>query len=323
MGNEILLMDGVRYEPWTLPDEASLAKMVEEHAEDIFGKDSLYFGDLKTRIKSPAGVGSIPDGWAVLLGVPLQAYPVEIELAAHDVYGHISPQVDKISAALQNPVTQQQIVAAIYNEISKDEVLNARAKAKISSNELHKLLSDAISGQPQQLLIVIDSASPQLWECAANKSVPPKIVEFATFCREGVGPAVHIHQFEPLALKGRRADEVKQDVSKPEKEKTSPKVWRVQPSYVTYGSIYIPAGVRHLFPEEKVPFQVEIPDGHDVTTWLIWGGPGKRGISKSGYYISKGMSPWLKGNHDLKGKWVRLDILEPGKRYRISIVEQP
>jgi hypothetical protein len=312
----MLLIDGVRYFPRAYNDEAELEQAVKEHAKEIFGGNCLYFGDFKKRVKSTAGVGSIPDGWAVDLGIPVRAYPVEIELSSHDVYGHISPQIDKIHAALNNPATQHQIVSAIYDEITKDSLLNSRAKANIGSSDLHKVLSDSISGQQVQLVIVIDCASQQLQECAANKSTPPKIIEFATFCREGVGLAVHIHQFEPLF---KPAPSVSM-TGRPSLMDTISVAIRIS-SWIKWTWIEFPKEHRSFFPGFKIPFELET----DIDTILVRvvGGHGDSRIGDpgEGYYIQKGLKPWFEAHPELKvGSQLKFEALEPHKRYKLSIV---
>ncbi len=38
----MLLIDGVKYELWTPPSEDEFEQVVKEHAQDIFGKESIY-----------------------------------------------------------------------------------------------------------------------------------------------------------------------------------------------------------------------------------------------------------------------------------------
>ena len=78
----MLLIDGVRYLETPPKDEDELEKMVVEHAQEIFGGNSIYL-DLKHKIKSKSGVGSIPDGYAIILGKSPQWHIVEVELSSH------------------------------------------------------------------------------------------------------------------------------------------------------------------------------------------------------------------------------------------------
>jgi len=57
----MLLIDDVKYDLWKPRIEDELEKMVKEHAQDIFGEHTVFF-DLKKKLKTEAGIGSIPDG---------------------------------------------------------------------------------------------------------------------------------------------------------------------------------------------------------------------------------------------------------------------
>jgi hypothetical protein len=63
----MLLIDGVRYEEWTPATEDGFEQVIKEHANDIFGEQSIYL-DLKQKLKSKAGIGSIPDGYVIAFG---------------------------------------------------------------------------------------------------------------------------------------------------------------------------------------------------------------------------------------------------------------
>jgi hypothetical protein len=59
-----LLLNGVRYRVWHPDSEERLEGMVKEHAREIFGVKSFYF-DIRRKIKTRAGIGSIPDGYVI------------------------------------------------------------------------------------------------------------------------------------------------------------------------------------------------------------------------------------------------------------------
>ena len=202
-----LLIDGVRYKLWTPDLEKDLEKHVKEHSKDIFGEDSIYF-DIKQKIKSPAGIGSIPDGYVITLGDTPCWYIVEVELSSHPLYDHIVPQMTKFINGIGNASSQREIVNTIDERVKEDEILKACIKQRIGTIEIHKFLSSLISNAPI-LAIIIEKETEQLQEVSKLLSglevptTPPtkieaKVVEFRTFQREGVGLAVHAHLFEPL-----------------------------------------------------------------------------------------------------------------------------
>ncbi len=191
-----LLIDGVRYRLWTPKDEAALEDIVKEHAKDIFGEDSIYF-DIKRKIRSPAGIGSIPDGYAITFGDTPRWYIVEVELSSHPLYEHIVPQMTKFSMAINDLNTQKAIVDAMYSETGSNVSEQTLVRNKIGSQEIHEFLSGLISSRPV-LVIVIEEKTKELEEVCTSLHLETKVVEFKTFEREGVGLAVHAHLFEPI-----------------------------------------------------------------------------------------------------------------------------
>ncbi len=193
----MLLMDGVRYQEWGISNEDELEQMVIEHAQNIFGENSIYF-DKKQKLKSLAGVGSIPDGLVIMFGSVPQWHIVEVELSSHDPYAHIVPQVDKFINGIDNQNTRNKLVDTLYNVINSDELLRRETRQAIGlDKDIHKFLADLIT-TPPTITIIIEKDTDQLEE-ALRKYAQKKVVEFQTFTREGVvGLSVHAHLFEPL-----------------------------------------------------------------------------------------------------------------------------
>ncbi len=192
----MLLVDGVKYELWTPVTEEELEQMVIEHAQDIFGENSIYF-DKKQKLKSLAGVGSIPDGLVIMFGSVPQWHIVEVELSSHDPYAHIVPQVDRFINGIDNQNTRNKLVDTLYNLINSDELLRRETRQAIGlDKDIHKFLSDLIA-TPPTITIIIEKDTDQLEE-ALRKYAQKKVVEFQTFVRAGAGLAVHAHLFEPV-----------------------------------------------------------------------------------------------------------------------------
>ena len=192
----MLLIDDVRYEEWTPASEDEFEQIVEEHAREIFSEQSIYL-DIKHKLKSKSGIGSIPDGYALILTDKPCWYIVEVELSSHDVYEHIVPQMSKFTTGIKNLATQKEIVDFFHEEISKDEDLRATIKSKIGSLEIHKFLSNLIS-QPPKLAIVIDKETEELREAVEGLKLETEVVEFISFVRKDAGISQHAHLFEPL-----------------------------------------------------------------------------------------------------------------------------
>jgi hypothetical protein len=192
----MLLIDGVRYELWTPPSEDEFERVVEKHAEEVFGKDAKYF-DLKHRLASRSGTGSIPDGYVITLGDKPKVQVVELELASHSLQ-HIVSQIVNIINGIENSYTQQKICNAIEDGINEDDIFATKVAKAIKPVAIHRFLSDSFSNTLPIINIIIDQSWPALDEAVSKISPPPKIIEFQTFAREGVGLSVHAHLFEPL-----------------------------------------------------------------------------------------------------------------------------
>ena len=84
--------------------EKDFEKVIIDNAETIFGKDGIYF-DLKKLIGKPKKGAAIPDGYYLDLtfhNAP-RLYLVEVELARHDVYGHIGEQILRFGISTETP----------------------------------------------------------------------------------------------------------------------------------------------------------------------------------------------------------------------------
>lgn len=190
----MLLIDGAKYLETPPKDEDELEKMVEEHAQDIFGEDSLYF-DKKYKLKSLAGVGSIPDGFAITFGSAQQWHIVEVELSSHDPYSHVTPQIDKFLNGINNQNTINGLINELYSIINNNVFYKQRLKDALGSREIHDYLSQLIHNSPI-ITVIIEKENSVLIE-ALKRYPKKKIVEFRTFKRENA-EAVHAHLFEPI-----------------------------------------------------------------------------------------------------------------------------
>jgi hypothetical protein len=186
----LLIIDGVKYKPHFPRDEKELEEMVKEHFADIFGEDSLYF-DIKPELRSRAGIGSKPDGLAVVFGEPF-LHVVEIERAEHGVHDHVVTQISKFNTALKkSSETRRKIADAIYDEIRSDPFKELLVKSKVKF-DVYKFLTEIVSAKPK-IVIVIDEILDELKDAVDELPLESKIVEFKTFEREGVGLGVHAH----------------------------------------------------------------------------------------------------------------------------------
>jgi hypothetical protein len=205
----MLLIDGVKHEEWTPPSEDEFERVVKEHTQDIFGEQSIYL-DRKQKLRSLSGIGSIPDGYAIILGDSPHWHIVEVELSSHPLHDHIISQVGRFISGISNPNIQRGIVNAIDEDIAKDDFIKLRLRKAIEPAEIYRFLTDLIS-KPPILTIIIEKDTEELREALNTLRYPQiKVVEFQTFTRERVGLEVHAHLFKPL-------DSVLPSPKKPEK----------------------------------------------------------------------------------------------------------
>jgi len=302
----MLIIDGVKYEEWIPEKEVEeFQPIVKEHVQDIFGNESKYIE--ARRLKSKAGIGSVPDGFVIIFGDSRQWHIVEVELSSHQLYDHIVNQVGRFINGIKNPATQKNIIDTIYQEITVSKISKVGVEEEIGSGEIHKFLSDLIS-QPPILTIIIEKKTPELEE-AINllKYSPIKIVEFQTFIRKGVGLAVHAHLFEPLYKP------VIPTVSEPLRQETHVdsmriKVWR---SYIEYGYIGIWKKFRDLFPNAGKTIEIINGDGE-----IFYADVGDYEGSKQLWDLQK----WYRKHPELKeGDIIRITPVVSMKKYRFEI----
>ncbi len=193
----MLLIDGVKYELWTPPSEDEFERVVKEHAQEIFGEQSIYL-DKKQKLKSLSGIGSIPDGYVIIFGDSPHWHIVEVELSSHPLHEHIVSQVSRFIAGISNTNIQRGIANAIHDEITRDDFLKLKLRKAIEPTEIYKFLADLIS-KPPILTIIIEKDTEELREALNTLRYPQiKVVEFQTFVRERVGLQVHAHLFQPI-----------------------------------------------------------------------------------------------------------------------------
>jgi hypothetical protein len=189
----IILLDGIRYLPQEYEKEEEIEEMIEEHSESIFGKESIYFG--KKKLTSLSGIASIPDAYVVMFSEKPRWFVIEVELANHDVYQHVVPQLNKFINGIKSDKAKRDLIYFMDNELRKDVSITKKITDKYG--EIYKFLSDVVYGEPTYL-IIIDRKIPLLSEAIDNLQAQTEVIEFKTFQRENVGKTVHAHLFEPM-----------------------------------------------------------------------------------------------------------------------------
>ncbi len=303
----MLLIDGVKYELWTPPSEDEFERVVKEHAQDIFGEQSIYL-DRKQKLKSLAGVGSIPDGYVIVFGGSPHWHIVEVELSSHPLHDHIVAQVGRFVSGISNPNIQRGIVNAIDEEIARDDFLRLKLRKAIEPTEIYRFLSDLISKQPI-LTIIIEKDTEELREALTTLRYPQiKVVEFQTFVREAVGLSVHAHLFQPL-YKGVDLKAISMPNMKEEDFESHFIFMSVENFWIKYKRLRIRSEyLKDLWLSQDINFELETDIGIIKTKIDKWN------------QICVGMGKWYKAHPELKaGDLVTFKVLEPVKRYRLGI----
>lgn len=144
-------------------NEEEIEGVVENNADYIFGPDSIYLP--KKLIKSPDGVGTIPDGFVIDL-LNRQWFIIEAELSIHSVWSHIAPQVAKQIIAAQQPATWNSLIEVVIRLVKENLSIQEKFDAfDLDPIDIRRHLSEifetkAIVGLP------IDSISSDLREWA-------------------------------------------------------------------------------------------------------------------------------------------------------------
>lgn len=190
----VLVIDGVRYIEYSPKNETEIETFINKHSNEIFGKDSFYF-DIKKKIQTLSGVGTIPDGFAITIN-PNYWYIVEAELSSHSVYQHMIPQISKFISAWNNENNQKELVETLYQYITFDKVLEAKFRNAVSNADIHKFLTDLIATEPILVVIIDDKKASNVEEGSKTLIIETVVVELKTYYRENSKHTVLAHEID-------------------------------------------------------------------------------------------------------------------------------
>lgn len=185
----IVTKDGI-YQLYKYQSENDLERMVVEHATEIFGKDTVYL-DIKRKISSKAGFGTIPDGYVIDLKQN-KLFLIEVELISHSLINHVFPQISKFILALKNEDSVQKLVNIFYDEIPESKKIDKERLKTIVNNWSTIIVIDDV-GDPMKeegtnpLLEIVTLLS----ELGEVKAIP-----FQTYCKNGKFTDDHVHSFK-------------------------------------------------------------------------------------------------------------------------------
>lgn len=129
----------------------------------LFGNNTLYINS-KQKIKTSTHRVTIPDGYLFDFEKE-DFYLVEVELAKHDAYDHILPQITKFFNALTEK-SKKELIESIDHIVSTDDKLKKEFQERNKGKEIHRTISDIINNS-SKILLIIDDNNPSLREISS------------------------------------------------------------------------------------------------------------------------------------------------------------
>jgi hypothetical protein len=161
----MLITKSARYIQAPFDSEEELEQVVIENYEYIFGPSSIYLP--KGLILTTDGFGTVPDGFAFDLSKK-QWLIVEAELAKHNIWSHIAPQVAKQITAASKPESKRYLVERVVDLVRENQEVREKFEEEgIDQIDIRKVLDQILATQPL-LGMPIDSVSSDLREWAST-----------------------------------------------------------------------------------------------------------------------------------------------------------
>lgn len=127
-------------------NEAELEQVIVENYEYLFGPTSFYLP--KAKIKTADGVGTIPDGFVIDIGLK-KWYLVEAELMHHSVWNHIAPQVTKQILASQQSITKRILIDLAVQQYQTDNYTKEKFEdLNIAAINVRQVVGDILETDP-------------------------------------------------------------------------------------------------------------------------------------------------------------------------------
>jgi predicted transport protein len=159
-----LFTNNKTYNQFLFDKEADFEREIVTNSKQFFGLNSIYI-DAKRKIETKHIGNSIPDGFLFELSNKdnPEFYIVEVELAKHDFYNHIFPQITKFFGFYKNPKSKNDLVEKIFTFINSDNEIKKEFKKHLGEKEIYKFIKDTIE-KSQNIILVIDGEKKELPE---------------------------------------------------------------------------------------------------------------------------------------------------------------
>ncbi len=178
----VIYFNNKKYQEFSFQTEKNFETEIISNSKLLFGKNTICI-DAKKKIEAKTLGGTIPDGFLFDLSDidNPEFYLVEVELATHDFYSHIFPQITKFFAFFKNSKSQSELVEKIFSIVNKDSNLKRQFKKYLGEREIFKFIKDIIENS-QNILLIIDRDKKELPEIIETYSDTwGKMVRVLTF----------------------------------------------------------------------------------------------------------------------------------------------
>ena len=171
-GTPMIIAGAKKFISAPFDSEQELERVVQTNAEYIFGPDSLYLP--KSLIHTADGSGTIPDGFVIDLASK-RWFIVEAELSAHNVWGHIAPQIAKQIIAASQSTTGRMLIEMVVAKAKDDSAVREQFEdLGINEIDIRRFLSDVFETRPI-VGIPIDHVGADLRDWAQTLRVEVKL----------------------------------------------------------------------------------------------------------------------------------------------------
>lgn len=162
--NTVVFHNNSKFTEFSYRSEDNFEQLMLSNSKLLFGSSTIYI-NLKTKIDTASLGSSKPDGLLFDLSNidSPEFYLVEIELAKHDFYRHIFPQITRFFAFFRNSKAQNGLIENIFAIVQSDKELDKQFKSFLKGRETFKFIKDTVENS-QNILLVIDDMKPELTE---------------------------------------------------------------------------------------------------------------------------------------------------------------
>lgn len=160
----IVFQNNKAYTEYQFDKEADFEREIVKHSKNFFGNRTIYI-DVKKKIETKTLGNTIPDGYLFDLTDPdnPEFYIVEVELAVHDFFRHIFPQITRFIGFYKNNSSVSELVGKLHTIINNDAELNSEFRKLLGNKEIYKFIKDTVESS-QYILLILDREKKEMQE---------------------------------------------------------------------------------------------------------------------------------------------------------------